>query len=133
MWMRIARHYSFLALAAPVAKYRVHTTSISHSDHVRMSKDSISIGLKQFAFGDLTQAQKASLNRTLLRFALDLYQVNDPDTSSILLALLRAGGDARCGYIYLFAKVGIPYQLWLRANKWRVGLRRVLTRPQLEG
>ena len=36
MWMRIARHYSFLYSPITSAKYRVHAKSYSRSDLIRM-------------------------------------------------------------------------------------------------
>ena len=125
MWMRIARHYSFLYSPTPSAKYRIHDASLSRSDPERFVKESLRIWLKQFDLGDLTQEQKSKLVERLLYLSECLYRKNDNETCDILLALWRATGNKRACWMYRFAKVGISFRTWQRANTFRVGLRRV--------
>ena len=119
MWMRIARHYSFIYSPIASARYRRHQRSITHSDASRMMKDSFKVCYKQFSFGDLKEGQKSTLTRTLLAWSEQLYSQNDGDTSDLLLALWRVTGNARAHWMYLFTKLGISYKNWLRANHLR--------------
>lgn len=128
MWMRIARHYSFIYSPFPSAVYRIHSNSIAHADPVRLAKQTIKVGLKQLRTGDLTPRQTSTLTKTLAKFALDLYGRGDPETPKILLALWQATGNIEVGVTYLFAIAGIPHRLWLRANDIRLGLRTVQRR-----
>jgi glycosyltransferase involved in cell wall biosynthesis len=125
MWMRIARHYSFIYSPTPSAKYRHHEKSYSRSDPGRMLKDSIKICLKQFHFGHLTEHQKSTLAGTMLDLAGQLYNRNDKQTSDILLVLWEATGDKRARWMYRFARFGVSFQNWLRASNCCVRLRRV--------
>jgi GT2 family glycosyltransferase len=125
MWMRIARHYSFICSPTPSATYRVHEKSLSHSDPVRLAKEMFKVGLKQLHLGDLTEGQKSKLTGTLVHSGLQLYGRNDPETSDILLTLWRATGDKRVGCMYWFVRLGVSYRNWLRANSCRLTLRRV--------
>jgi glycosyltransferase involved in cell wall biosynthesis len=125
MWMRLARHYSFLYSPIPSAKYRHHDKSLSHSDPGRLLKDSIRIYLKQFGFGDLKEDQKSKLTERLLSSSEYLYSRKDHETSDILLALWRATGDERARWMYWFTKFGISFRNWQRANSCRFRLRRV--------
>ena len=72
MWMRIARHYAFVSSAVPFAKYRVHNASYSHSDPVRILKESCQVCQKQFQMGGLSPSQKSKLADTLARYYFDL-------------------------------------------------------------
>ena len=65
MWLRIARHYSFVYSSMPVAKYRIHPDSFSHSDHVSMVTGTIKILAKQLDLGHLDKEQKSSVARDL--------------------------------------------------------------------
>ena len=125
MWMRIARHYSFLYSPTPSAKYRIHEKSLSRSDPGRMLRDSFRVCLKQFRLGDLTEHQKSTLTVTLLNFATQLYDRNDKQASDILLALWQATGNKRAGWMYRFARFGVSFRGWQRANSWRLRLLRV--------
>jgi glycosyltransferase involved in cell wall biosynthesis len=125
MWMRIARHYSFLYSPTPSAKYRIHEKSFSRSDPGRMLKDSFKICLKQFGLGDLKEDQKSRLTGTLLNLAGQIYSRNDKQTSDILLALWQATGDKRAGWMYWFARVGVSFRNWQRTNSCHNRLRRV--------
>lgn len=121
MWMRIARHYSFVYSPIPSAKYRVHPQSYSHVNRPRMLKQSFDIGLKQFNLGGLTENQKSKLMGALLWTAEELYKRKDPHSSDILLALWRATGRAR--WMYRFSKLGLSYRSWQRANRLRIKMR----------
>lgn len=125
MWMRIARHYSFLYSPTPSAKYRVHEKSFSHSDRLRMAKDSLRICLKQFRIGDLTEDQRSTLIRTLSNLAGELYHRNDYEASETLLALWRETGDMRSGWMYWSLRLGISFRNWQRANGCLIRLQRL--------
>ena len=125
MWMRIARHYSFLYSPTPSAKYRLHEKSFSHSDRVAMLKGSFKTCLKQFSLGNLNEAQRSSLTSLLLDVSEELYRRSDPESSDLLLALWQATGNKRAGWMYRFAKLGVSYRNWQRANSFRLRLRRV--------
>jgi glycosyltransferase involved in cell wall biosynthesis len=126
MWMRIARHYSFIYSPTPAAKYRHHEKSLSHSDPGRMLKDSFKICLKQFRLGHLNEDQKSTLIGTLLNLAGELYKRNDSDASDILLDLWQATGNKRAVWMYRFARLGVSSRNFQRANACRVRLRRFL-------
>ena len=128
MWMRIARHYSFLYSPIPSAKYRHHEKSLSHSDPVRMLKDSLRICLKQFRLGDLKEDQKSTLIGTLLNLGEELYKRNDSDASDILLDLWEATGNKKAVWMYRSAKSGVSFRNFQRANACRIRLRRFLGR-----
>lgn len=123
MWMRMARHYSFLYSPMPAAKYRIHEQSFSHSDPVRMLKDSFKICLKQFRLGDLTENQRSILTATLLNLSEELYKRNDAESRDMLLAIRRATGNKRAGWMYRFARFGVSFRNWQRANDLRIKLR----------
>jgi len=122
MWMRMARHYSFLYSPTPSVKYRVHEKSFSHSDPARMLKDSFRICLKQLGLGDLTEDQRATLTGTLLKQAEHLYGRNDPWASGALLALWQATGNKRARWMYWFSRFGVPFRSLQRANSCRIKL-----------
>jgi glycosyltransferase involved in cell wall biosynthesis len=123
MWMRIARHYSFIYSPTPSAKYRHHEKSLSHSDPGRMLKDSFKIGLKQFRLGHLNEDQKSTLIGTLLNLAGELYNRNDSDASDILLDLWQATGNKRAVWMYRFARLGVSFRNLQRADACRIRLR----------
>jgi glycosyltransferase involved in cell wall biosynthesis len=131
MWMRIARHYSFLYSPTPSAKYRLHEKSFSHSDPGRMLKDSFKICLKQFRLGHLTEHQKSTLTETLLNFATQLYGRNDKQASDVLLALWQATQDKRVGRMYRFARFGFSFGSWQRANLIEDTIRALFWHPVL--
>ena len=126
MWMRIARHYSFVYSPTPSAKYRHHQKSLSHSDTDRMLKESFKVCLKQFGFGDLTEDQKATLTGILLKQAEHLYSRNDPWASGALLGLWQATGNRRARWMYWFERLGVSFRNWLRANNYPLRLWRGL-------
>jgi glycosyltransferase involved in cell wall biosynthesis len=119
MWLRLARHYSFLYSPTPSAKYRLHQNSYSHSDPDRMLKQSFRICLKQFGLGDLTEYQESKITQMLLYSSECLYSRNDAETPDNLLALWRASGSRKARWMYLFAKSGISFRNWQRANGLR--------------
>lgn len=125
MWMRIARHYSFIYSPTSLAKYRLHRKSFSRSDRVAMLKGSFKTCLKQFNLGNLNEAQKLSLTSLLLDVSEELFRRSDPESSDLLLALWRTTGNKRAGWMSRFAKLGVSYRNWQRANSLRLRLRRV--------
>jgi glycosyltransferase involved in cell wall biosynthesis len=126
MWMRIARHYSFLYSPTPSAKYRRHEKSLSHSDPGRMFKDCFNVCLKQFRLGQLKENQKTTLIKTLLYFSEELYKRNDAESSDILLALWRTTGNKRAGFMYRFTKLGLSFRNWQRVKQSLIAGRGVL-------
>ena len=122
MWMRIARHYSFVYSPAPSAKYRVHERSYTRSDPARMARESCKICLKQFGLGDLNSNQKSKLTERLLKMSESLYEKNDPEAGDILLALWRATGHRRAAWMYRFSRWGISFENWQKATGWRRSL-----------
>jgi glycosyltransferase involved in cell wall biosynthesis len=120
MWMRIARRYTFLYLPTPTAKYRRHEKSLSRSDRVAMLKGSFKTCLKQFDLGHLNEAQKLSLTNRLLDVSEELYGRGDAEASALLLALWRATGSKRAGWMYRFANLGVSYRNWQRAYSFRL-------------
>jgi glycosyltransferase involved in cell wall biosynthesis len=126
MWMRIARRYSFLYSSTPSAKYRHHEKSLSHSNPRRMLKDSFRICLKQFHLGDLKDDQKTILIGTLLNLARELYNRNDPDAPNILLDLWQATRNTKAVWMYQFARLGVSYRNFQRADTCRIKLRSFL-------
>ena len=122
MWMRIARHYSFLYSPIPFAKYRLHDKSYTASDPARIARESCRVCLKQFALGDLSIDQKSRLTSRLLSMSEDLYKNNDPDAGDILFALWRATGHRRAVWMYRFSRWGISFENWQKATSWRVSL-----------
>jgi glycosyltransferase involved in cell wall biosynthesis len=124
MWMRIARHYSFLCSAVPFAKYRLHDKSYTGSDSARIARESCRVCLKQIALGDLSIDQKSKLTARLLNMSEDLYKKKDPEARNILLALWRATGHRRAAWMYRFSRCGISYEHWQRAIGWRLTLLR---------
>jgi glycosyltransferase involved in cell wall biosynthesis len=125
MWMRIARRYSFLYSPTPFAKYRRHEKSLSRSDRATMLKGSFKTCLKQFSLGQLNEEQKLSLFISLLNMSEELYRQGDAESSDLLLALWKTTGNKRVGWMYRFAKLGISYRNWQRANSCHVRLRGV--------
>ncbi|MFY9938619.1 MAG: glycosyltransferase [Silvibacterium sp.] len=129
MWLRFARHYSFVYSPIPSAKYRLHKKSLARSDPWRMVKDSLKVLLEQFRLGDLTEHQKSTLTLTLLHLAALLYDRKDKEASTILFAVWQVTGHKRAAWMYRFARVGISYRNWLRANSCRLRLRRMRLIP----
>ena len=125
MWLRLARRYSFLYSPTPSAKYRHHQNSYSHSDPERMLKQSFKICLKQFGLGDLTECQESKITQMLLYSSEYMYSRNDCETPDNLLALWRASGSKKARWMYLFAKSGVSFRNWQRANGLLLRLRRL--------
>jgi glycosyltransferase involved in cell wall biosynthesis len=125
MWLRIARHYSFLYSPIPSAKYRIHDKSVSHSDRVVMLKGSIKTYLKQFGLGHMNEEQKSALASWLLSASEKLYRRGDSESSDFLMALSQATGNKKARWMHRFAKSGISYRNWRRANTCYLRLRRV--------
>ena len=126
MWMRIACHYSFLYSPVPLAKYRYHAKSFSHSDRAAMLKGSFKTCFKQLGLGHLNEVQRSWLTGLLLDMSEELYKRSDTELSALLLALWQATRNKRAGWMYRFAKSGVSYRNWQRANSLRLRLRRVL-------
>lgn len=120
MWMRIARHYQFLCLASPCAKYRAHEQSLSRRDRGRMVRDSLSVCEKQYRARDLSRVQKAQIERTMFRAALELYRLNDVQASEALLALWQATRNPRAFMMYASLKLGISSGVWAGTPRERI-------------
>jgi glycosyltransferase involved in cell wall biosynthesis len=116
MWLRLARHYSFVYSPAPSASYRRHEKSLSHSNRAVMFKGSFRILLKHFNQGHLNEDQESKLIETLLWLSDELYRRRDNESSDMLLALWQATGNKRAGWMYRFAKLGVSFRNWERAN-----------------
>ncbi len=99
-WMRVARRFSFVYSAAPSARYRVHSASITNSNPARMRKELIAIGLKQFRIGGLTASQESTLVDTMLYCAAVLYELRDPQAGEFLSRIGRATGRREAWCIY---------------------------------
>jgi glycosyltransferase involved in cell wall biosynthesis len=91
MWLRLARHYSFVYSPTPSAKYRCHGKSLSHSDRARMLKGDLDVCLKQFGLGHLDQSQKSSLIRMLMDVAFRSYP-DFPEITHLALERLQERG-----------------------------------------
>jgi glycosyltransferase involved in cell wall biosynthesis len=123
MWLRIARSYSFVYSSTPVARYRIHQNSFSHSDRLSMITGTIKIFVKQFDLGHLDDGQKSTLNEMLLNLATELYQRNDAEAPEFLLAVWRTTGNSRAVWMYRFARLGVSFRTLQRANACRKRLR----------
>ena len=116
MWMRIARHYSFVYSPIPSAKYRITKNHYRIPTKQRMLKESVKIGLKQFGLGHLTEDQKSTLIETLLNCSAELYCRDGAQSAGILLAVWQATEDERDWSMYRFARFGFSFRNWQRAN-----------------
>jgi glycosyltransferase involved in cell wall biosynthesis len=125
MWLRLARHYSFLYSPTPSAKYRLHEKSLSQSDLAVMLKGSFKTCFKQFGLADLNEEQKSSLTNLLLNVSEELYRLSDAESPDLLSALWQATGNKRAGWLYRFVRLGVSYRNWQRANTCLLRLRRV--------
>jgi glycosyltransferase involved in cell wall biosynthesis len=123
MWLRLARHYSFLYSPIPSARYRRHEKSLSNSNQTVMFKGSFKVLLKHCNPGHLNEDQKSKLIETLLWLSEELYRRGDNESSDMLLALWQATGNKRAGWMYRFAKLGVSYPIWQRAYGFRLRLR----------
>jgi glycosyltransferase involved in cell wall biosynthesis len=125
MWLRIARRYSFVYSPTPSAKYRRHQRSLSRSNHAAMLKGSIKTCLKQFGLGEVNEEQRSKLIAMLFHMSEELYSRRDTESADVLLGLWQATGNKKAGWMYRFARLGVSYRNWQRANAWRLRLRRV--------
>lgn len=116
MWMRIARHYTFIYSPEPSARYRVHAKSLSLSDPMRMVRDKCTVCLKQFKLGDLTPDQESKLMELLLSLSQELYAAGSADAPDALFGLWQASGNKWIGWMYQFARFGVSFRNWQRAN-----------------
>ena len=91
MWLRLARHYSFVYSPTPSAKYRCHDKSLSHSNRACMLKGEINVCFKQFGLGHLEQGQKSALIRMLMDLAFHSYP-DFPDITRLALKHVRELG-----------------------------------------
>ncbi|HEV2421508.1 MAG TPA: glycosyltransferase [Candidatus Acidoferrales bacterium] len=128
MWMRIARHYSFLYSSTPSAKYRFHGQSYSHSDPARMYKDSFKISVKQFRLGSLTEEQKSTLAGTMMNCAREVYSRNDPETTNVLLDLWQTTGNKRARLMYWSSRLGVSLRTLQRVYALRLRFRHLPAR-----
>lgn len=123
MWMRIARRYSFLYSSTPSAKYRFHGQSYSHSNPVRMYKDSFKISIKQFRIGSLTKEQKSTLTETMLNCAREMYIRNDPETTHVLFDLWQTTGNKRARLMHWSSRLGVPLRSLRQVYALRLRIR----------
>lgn len=65
MWLRLARAYSFIYLATPLAKYRIHSRSFSRSDYASIVTGSIKTLAKQYSLGGLSERQESIVAHSL--------------------------------------------------------------------
>jgi glycosyltransferase involved in cell wall biosynthesis len=121
MWMRLARHYSFIYSPTPSARYRYHKNSLTHSDPRRMIKDSFKICLKQI--DSLNEEQKSRLIPILLNSSEYHYRTNDTEASDMLLGLWRATGNKKARWMYRFIKFGISHRNWQKAHAYFLRIR----------
>ena len=80
MWLRFARHYSFIYSSMPSARYRRHENSFSRSNPARVLKESFKTCLKQFGLGHLNAEQRSSLTSWLLSMSGELYERSDRES-----------------------------------------------------
>jgi glycosyltransferase involved in cell wall biosynthesis len=125
MWMRIAREFSFVYASAPSAKYRIHQKSLSHSDAIRMLRQSCTVCLRQFAVGDMSAQERATLTRRLLEMSEYLYVNNDAGAPEVLFSLWKETRNTRAGWMYRFASLGVSFRNWQRVLNFRARLRRM--------
>lgn len=125
MWLRLARCYSFLYSPTPSAKYRYHENSLSHSNSAVMLKGSFKTYLKQLGVGQLNEEQKSTAIKAMSWASEELYRRGDTESPDLLLILWQATGNKRARWMYRFAKWGVSFQNWQRANSCRLALRRV--------
>ena len=90
-----------------------------------MLKGSFKTCFKQFSLGHLNEEQKLSLFNSLLNMSEELYRQGDAESSNLLLALWKATGNKRVGWMYRFAKLGVSYRNWQKANIYCFRLRRI--------
>jgi glycosyltransferase involved in cell wall biosynthesis len=125
MFMRIARHYSFIYFPLPTAKYRIHPKSICRSDPDRHLRDLVLVCFKQFRLGDLTEGQKSILAATALDWIVQLYGRNDRQAPSLLSALSRVTGRKdlwwRCSLARFRVRL-LNFREWSHRDKivWRI-------------
>jgi len=126
MWLRIAQHYSFLYSSIPVAKYRSHPDSFSHSDPVSMIVGTIMALAKQFELGHLNEEQKSTVAHTLalLHFELAIFaRRNDNRVATMkqLAACVQFGRFALPGGFVAWTSL-LGYGLFgLRRLRWWKG------------
>jgi glycosyltransferase involved in cell wall biosynthesis len=125
MWLRLARHYSFLYSPTPSARYRRHGNSFSRSSPTRLVKECFKTCLKQFGLGHLDEKQRSSVVNMLVHLAEELYSRSDTDSPNVLLAASQATGSKRARWMYRFAKLGVSYKNWQRAHGYALRLRGV--------
>jgi len=100
MWLRIARHYSFVYSPIPSAKYRRHSQSFTQSKQTWILKGAFDISMKHFQFGYLTDSQNRQLIRNMLNCSEALRKLNDTESSESLWALLQQTGNRRALWMY---------------------------------
>jgi len=120
MWVRVARHFSFIYSPTPSAKYRVHDKSLMRSDPGRLARDVFNIVLKHFRSATLTEDERSKLEALLWGSAAEAYKRNGKAAKDILLALWQATRRRKALWMYRSAKAGVSYHTWEKAASSRV-------------
>lgn len=127
MWLRLARAYSFIYLATPLAKYRIHSRSFSRSDYPSMITGTIKIFAKQFSLGGLSEEQKSKVAHKLATYhfeAANLARLNGNRGVAIkhLIACFRSARLHLPGGFVAWTSI-LAYVLFgLRRLKWWQGV-----------
>ena len=100
MWLRIARHYSFVYSPIPSAKYRRHSQSFTQSKREWILRGAFDISMKHFRLGYLNDNQKGQLILNMLNCSEALRKVHDSGPSNKLWAVLQETGNRRALWIY---------------------------------
>jgi len=100
MWLRIARHYSFVYSPIPSAKYRRHSQSFTQSKRAWILKGAFDVSMKHFQLGYVDDSQKRQLIRNMLNCSEALRKMNDSESSDRLWNLLQETGNRRALWIY---------------------------------
>lgn len=120
MFMRIARHYSFIYSPSPAAKYRHHQESFCRSDPDRHLRDLLAVCIKQFRLGDLTEHQRSILTATALSWLVQLYERSDSQAPNLLSALSQATGHKYLWWRCWLSRFGIHFNANYDKTVWVV-------------
>ena len=96
---------------------------------MRMFKASFAVCIKQLQLGELNEDQRATLLRTALNYATELYRRKHSSAAEVLLQLWQVTSNRKAAWMYMCAKVGIPYHHLQRINAYRKRARRLLVHP----
>jgi glycosyltransferase involved in cell wall biosynthesis len=124
MWMRIARHYSFVYAPEPSAKYRIHAASFC-GDRKGFPRGTFEVFAKQLRLGGLSENQRAAVLRNLLVAATELYERRDkhaPEKLRVVWELTGRGGPL---WMSRFAAVKLPFRVWREALSCYTGIVRL--------